>query len=55
MQDEDIIEGRDDAEGKTWKGEIMEEENVINGRDNAEGRALQKGEDDANEDYRMEG
>ena len=38
---EDIIEGRDDAEGKTlWKEGMMQEEDITNVRDDAEGKAL---------------
>ena len=41
MMQEDIIEGRDDAERKTlWKRGIIQEEDVISGRDDAEDRAL---------------
>ena len=38
---EDITEGRDDAEGMTlWKEGMIQEEDIINGRDDAEGKAL---------------
>ena len=37
MQEEDIIEGRDDAEGRALqKGTMMQEEDIIVGGDGAE-------------------
>ena len=37
MQKEDIVEGRDDAEGRTiQKGGMMQKEGIIEGRDEVE-------------------